>query len=171
MAADAMEHPPVGKTFIYRSGPWWMIHLAMPVAIVVITVAFIFELVLDLVVARPPWVDLGFAFLWIALVYFTVRRVAFDLEYSSGRLLCRGLVLTWQFPLSTITGIRPALVDIGFEIFETRTRPGRILVCMAKGFQPFAAALHRQNPSITVRIGRVSRLLERMPWPSSFQEL
>jgi hypothetical protein len=148
-----------------------MIRVAIPVALLIVTFALVALLWIDAVTGRIPWPDLSITLLWIAFAYLAVWRVAFDLEYAEDTLRCRGLMRTWRFPLSAVRRIRPALIDIGFQVIETQTQPATVLVCVSRGFGAFATALRRRDPNIDVRIGWASRLWERIPWPSSFEEL
>ena len=156
---------------IYRSGPGWMIRLAIPAALLLVAFALIALLWIDAVASRGPWPDIVITLLWISFAYLAFWRVAFDLEYAGGTLTCRGLIRTWRFPPSAVRRIRPALIDIGFQVIETQSHPPTVLVCVSRGFGAFASALRRRDPSINIRLGWVSRLLERIPWPSSFEEV
>lgn len=160
-----------GTRLIYCSGPGWMIRVAIPVALLLVTFALLALLWIDAVTGRTPWPDLVITLLWISFAYLAFWRVAFDLEYAEGTLRCRGLIRTWRFPLSAVQRIRPALIDIGFQVIETQTQPATVLVCVSRRFGAFATALRRRDPSIDVRMGWVSRLWERIPWPSSFEEV
>jgi hypothetical protein len=148
-----------------------MIRVAIPVALLLVTFALLALLWIDAVTGRTRWPDLVITLLWISFGYLAFWRVAFDLEYAEGTLSCRGLIRTWRFPLSAVQRIRPALIDIGFQVIETQTQPATVLVCVSRRFGAFATALRRRDPSIDVRIGWVSRLWERIPWPSSFEEV
>jgi hypothetical protein len=156
--------------FIYSAGPPWMLDFLMPVVLGLATLGQGAVILLDVMRSSPVWFDVTLLALLLVLGYWSLWRIAYRLEYADGLLICRGRFSSWSFPLSQVARLRPAAVDIGLEVVETRSHPRRVLACVSKGFGPFAKALEREHPEIEVRIGWVSRLVERMPWPSSFRE-
>lgn len=126
---------------------------------------------LEVLSSSPPWVNVALLVFLLAFDYWSLWRITYRLEYADGVLSCRSQFASWDIPIRQVIGFRPAAVDIGFEVVETRSHSRRVVVCISKGFGPFAEALAREHPGIEVRIGWAGRWLERMPWPSSFREL
>jgi hypothetical protein len=147
-----------------------MIDFAIPILLGLATLGIGASIVLDVMSSGPLPVDVALLLLLLGLDYWSLWRIAYQLEYANGVLTCRSRFASWTFPLSQVARLRPAVIDIGFQVVETRADRQRVLACVSKGFSPFAQALKRQQPDIDVRIGWVSRWLERMPWPSSFRE-
>ena len=165
--ADAVRLP----RFLYSAGQPWMLDFAIPIALGLTTLALGAVTLLDVDDSGPLLFDVVLLALLLLFDYWALWRIVYRLEYANGLLNCRSRFSSWAFPLSQVVRVRPAALDVGFEVVETRSTPRRVLVCVSKGFGPFAKALEREQPDIEVRIGWVSRWLERMPWPSSFREL
>jgi hypothetical protein len=165
--ADAASAP----RFLYVSGPPWMLDFLIPVVLGLATLGVGAVILLEVLSSSPPWFNVALLVFLLLFDYWSLWRIAYRVEYANGLLSCRGLFSSWNFPIAQVVRLRPAAVDIGFEVVETRSHPRRVLVCISKGFGPFAKALEREHPGIEVRIGWASRWLERMPWPSSFRQL
>jgi hypothetical protein len=148
-----------------------MLDFAIPILLGLATLGLGAVILLDVTSSRPFWFDVVLLAFLVLLDYWSLWRIAYRLEYANGFLNCRSRFSSWAIPLSEVVRLRPIALDVGIEVVETRSNPRRVLACVSKGFQPFAEALAREQPDIEVRIGSVSRLLERMPWPSSFREL
>jgi hypothetical protein len=148
-----------------------MIDFAIPILLGLTTLALGGLILLDVTDSGPLLFDAVLLALLLLFDYWALWRIAYRLEYANGLLNCRSRFSCWAFPLSQVVRLRPAALDVGFQVVETRSTPRHVLACVSKGFRPFAKALEREEPGIEVRIGWVSRWLERMPWPSSFREL
>ncbi len=157
--------------FLYSAGPPWMLDFGLPVLLGLATLGVAALILLEVMSSSPPWFNVVLLAVLVVFDYWSLWRIAYRLEYANGVLSCRSRFSSWNFPLSQVVGLRPAAIDIGFEVVETRSNPKRVLACVSKGFGPFAKALERVHPEIEVQIGWLSRWLERMPWPSSFREL
>ncbi len=148
-----------------------MLDFAMPVLLGLTTLALAALILLDMSESEPLLFDVVLLALLLIFDYWALWRIDYRLEYANGLLHCRSRFSSWAFPLSQVERFRPAAIDVGFQVMETNSTPRRLLICVSKGFGSFARALQREQPDIEVRIGWVSRWLDRMPWPSSFREL
>jgi hypothetical protein len=118
----------------------------------------------------PP---LSFALLWLAgvawVAYWLLLRVAFAIELRDGQLRWETPLRRGSSPLSAVTRIRPMRWGSNVEVFELRdSRP--VLVMVTKGFSRFLDDVAEQRPDLEVRLGLYSRVLQRLPGPSGWQD-
>jgi hypothetical protein len=100
----------------------------------------------------------NFGLLWIAMVgwnaYWFLLRIVYQFEVGDGVLSWRAPLRSGQVPVTEVIAIRPSRLGVGYVV---ATRRGAILVAFAsQGFGEFAAALQALQPSMAVRVGRLS---------------
>jgi len=173
MSTDHVSKPDTGPgpRLLYSAGPPWMLDFAIPIVLGLATLGIASLNLLDVTNSGPLFFDAVLLAVLVLSDYWFLWRVAYRLEFANDLLTCRSRFASWTFPLSQLVRLRPAALDVGFQVVDTRSDPRHLLVCVSKGFGPFARALQRERPDLEIGIGWVSRLLERMPWPSSFREL
>lgn len=171
MAEGSKRNEGGTKGFSYSAGPPWMIDFAIPFVFGLAVLCVAALIGFDLSWSGPLLVDALLLAVVVGLGYWSLWRVAYRLQYINGQLRCQSRFSSWSFPLADVVRFRPASLDIGFEIIETQSHPRHVQVCVSKGLEAFARSIARERPGIEVQVGWVSRMLERMPWPSSFREL
>jgi hypothetical protein len=147
-----------------------MLDAAIPAMFATATLALAVLIWLDLQIDRLPWVEVLLLIAWVAISYWSLWRVIYRLDYREGKLECRSRFARWVLDASVIVRLRPARLP-GYEVIELRGEPRRLMTCISRGFAAFASALQWQHPNIAVDFSPVGRYLERVPWPSSFEEL
>ncbi|HEX9035275.1 MAG TPA: hypothetical protein VF834_25825 [Streptosporangiaceae bacterium] len=112
-----------------------------------------------------------FIMMWIVIIggngYFSLFRVAYELEFDGERLRWRAPLRSGEVPLSGLTRIRA--VRSSFFGAIDGAREGRVLVLAGKGFTEFSRAVVVARPELPVQIGFRARLAERMPGRSRFR--
>jgi len=111
-----------------------MIDFAIPILLGLATLGMGASLLLDVTSSGPLLFDAVLLLFLLWLDYWSLWRIAYRLEYANGVLTCRGRFSSWAFPLSQVARARPAAIDIGFQVLETRSNPKRVLACVSKGF-------------------------------------
>ncbi|HET9847460.1 MAG TPA: hypothetical protein VFR68_02750 [Candidatus Dormibacteraeota bacterium] len=142
----------------------------MPLVAGLATLGLLGLIWLDVMSSRALVIDVLLLALWVFIGYWSLWHVVYRIEYRNGQLNCQNRFRAWSFPLEEVVRVRPMRLDIGVGIIETRSRPSHISVCVSKDFTALANAILREQPDVEIRLGPISRLLDRMPWPSSFRE-
>lgn len=148
-----------------------MIDWAMPLVWALATLGLLGLIWVDVLLSRTVVFDALLFVFWAWIGYWSLWRVVYRIECQNGQLSCQSRFSAWSFPLAQVVRVRPARLDIGVEVVETRSHPSHISVCVSKGFTSLLKAIRREQPNVEVSVGPIARFFERIPWPSSFREL